>query len=324
MKEFFKRRLSRIGEVLISSASRRLEEQTSDLSIQLRRLNSRFEAYLTLQAKMMAGWREDRDPEDSAYSIFSQFGEDGVLSRILDLLPETPKTFVEVGVEDYEEANTRLLASSGGWRGMVIDSGVENIDAIKSSDLYWKADLIALDAFVSAGNINELLAANEFEGEIGVLSIDIDGNDYWVWEALQVATPRIVICEYNSLFGSDKAITIPYDPNFDRTSAHPSNLYFGASLLALHKLAKSKGYELVAVEPNGVNAFFVHAKFLGPLKARDPVESFRLTQVRESRDEVGQMTFLAGQERLLAISSMPVVILDENRVAPLSDVEIVY
>ena len=99
-------------------------------------------------------------------------------------------------------------------------------------------DLKPVPAFVTAENINTLIRDNGFAGEVGILSIDIDGNDYWVWKAISCVQADIVICEYNSRFGSERAVTIPYDPNFYRTEAHSSNLYFGASIRALTLLGQ--------------------------------------------------------------------------------------
>jgi len=110
---------------------------------------------------------------------------------------------------------------------------------------------------ITAENINEVLLANSQAREIDLLSIDIDGNDYWVWEAITAIEPRVVIIEYNASFDSDKSLAVKYDPNFDRHEKHMSGWYHGASLMALTKLANAKGYILVGCESQGVNAFFV-------------------------------------------------------------------
>ena len=126
------------------------------------------------------------------------------------------------------------------------------------SKLREKRDRVKIvQAFVTAENINEVLATSGFEGEIDVLSQDIDGNDYWVLKALEVVQPRLIVAEYNVFFGPERNVTIPYDPNYNRWQAHESGFYFGASLGALTKLAESKGYVLVACVSSGGNAFFV-------------------------------------------------------------------
>jgi hypothetical protein len=113
-----------------------------------------------------------------------------------------------------------------------------------------------VQCFITRDNINEVLTENGITGDIGLLSIDIDGNDFWVWRAISVIRPAIVVVEYNHRFGSDAAVTIPYEENFDRTRTHPL-IYFGASLKALCWLAERKGYDFVGCNSNGVNAFFV-------------------------------------------------------------------
>ena len=130
-------------------------------------------------------------------------------------------------------------------------------------------------------NINDLIRENGCEGEIDLLSIDIDGNDYWIWEAVTACSPRLVIIEYNSLFGPDRAVTVPYDPEFDRhqvaKTIEGGNLYyFGSSLQALNQLAKQKGYRLILTEPRGVNAFFLRNDVGQEIPACDPSSAYRM------------------------------------------------
>src|SRR5262249_48095915 len=138
----------------------------------------------------------------------------------------------------------------------VIDGNADNINQLKNSDIYWRHELLAVAAFVTCENVNELIRSN-FSGDIGVLSIDIDGNDYWVWEAIDCISPWIVVCEYNAVLGDARALTLPYDPECVRTVAHHSNLYAGCSIAALKRLATAKGFELIGSNRAGNNAFFV-------------------------------------------------------------------
>ena len=115
------------------------------------------------------------------------------------------------------------------WRGLVIDGSKKNIEYIQNDEIYWKYDIVAKSSFVTAENINKLIEENGFVGSIGLLHIDIDGNEYWIWKAINVIEPDIAIIEYNSVFGCERAITVPYDPFFNRTKKHYSNLYAGAS-----------------------------------------------------------------------------------------------
>ena len=124
-----------------------------------------------------------------------------------------------------------------------------------------------VQCLVTPENINDVLRQNDVEGEIDLLSIDIDGNDYWVWKAITVLQPRVVVVEYNASLGVSRSVTVRYDRVFDRYKKHPSGWYHGASLAALTKLAAMKGYMLVGCESHGANAFFVrkdggHGKLL--------------------------------------------------------------
>lgn len=219
---------------------------------------------------------------DHEFQVFSQWGEDGIIQFLLRHVRVPEKTFVEFGVEDYMESNTRFLLVNNNWAGLVIDPSTENVQRIRQSNVYWRHNLKAVQAFVTAENINHLLAENGLSGEIGLLSIDIDGNDYWVWDAIDVVDPVIVTVEYNHRFGAKDAVTIPYDPGFDRGTAHPSKLYFGASLKALCLLAEKKGYAFVGCNRNGVNAFFVRRDRLpSSIRMVQPEEGFVAGQFGE-------------------------------------------
>ena len=168
---------------------------------------------------------------------FSQFGEDGIIRYLIDNIKISNNSFVEFGVEDYEESNTRLLLENN-WSGLVIESSKEFFEKIKMQDFYWRQDLKCVNAFVTRENINKILKKNNLAGSIGLLSIDIDGNDYWIWEAIDQINPDIVVVEFNPRL-KNKTITIPYDPKFERGNKF-TKLFYGASLLALFKLGKRK------------------------------------------------------------------------------------
>src|SRR5215471_15043314 len=156
------------------------------------------------------------DLADAEFRVFSQFGEDGIIQYLIQHVPIREKRFVEFGVGKYSEANTRFLLLNDNWSGLVIDGDPYYVDYIKKDRFYWRNDLKAVCAFIDRDNINALLEQNGFADGIGVLSIDIDGNDYWIWESISVTKPAIVVVEYNSVFGSRRAVTIPYDRSFDR------------------------------------------------------------------------------------------------------------
>jgi hypothetical protein len=247
------------------------------------------------------------DPNDWEFQVTSQSGEDGIIQYLLQRVPIEHKLFVEFGVEDYTEANTRFLLQNDGWGGLVMDGSAAHVAMIRQDALSWRANLNAQQAFITRENINDLLQRHGVTGDIGLLSIDIDGNDYWVWEAITAVQPRIVICEINPLFGPEAAISIPYDAKFQRGQAHFSHVYFGASLAALDHLARKKEYRLVAVTREGINAFFVRNDLTGSLKPLDGAQAWRPSPVRESRNAQGQLTFAPAAEQLRAIAHLPVV-----------------
>nr|WP_155253691.1 hypothetical protein [Bradyrhizobium japonicum] len=255
------------------------------------------------------------------FKVFSQFGEDGIIQYLVRKAQIAPQnhTFVEFGVESYDEANTRFLVLNDNWRGLIIDGSSSNIRRVRNSSIYWRHNLTAVDAFIDADNINDIIRSAGVSGEIGLLSIDIDGNDYWIWEKIDVISPVLVVAEYNSVFGARHAVTVPYQKNFVRARAHSSQLYWGASLKALVELGRRKGYAFVGSNNAGNNAFFIRLDRLNGQKELTAEEGYVESQFRESRDENGNLTFLSGAARLHAISEMLVFDLERNAVVRLRD-----
>jgi hypothetical protein len=261
--------------------------------------------------------------QEAEFQAFSQFGDDGIIQYLVQLLPIPYPIFIEFGVEKYTESNTRFLLLNNNWRGLVIDGDQENISYIQQDEIYWRYDLTAVCSFITAENINDLFVQNGFSGEIGILSIDIDGNDYWVWEKIEAVKPTIVIVEYNSVFGK-LPITIPYQADFVRTKAHYSNLFWGTSLGALCHLAEVKGYYFVGTNSAGNNAYFVKKDKLNlditpQLSPLTLEKGFTDSKFRESRNEQNQLTFLRGQERLKAIQGCEVYHVIEKKIFKIKD-----
>lgn len=235
--------------------------------------------------------------QDAEFKVSSQFGEDGIIDWLIERaeIPPVSQSFIEFGVENYREANTRFVLHNRNWRGLIMDGSDAMVAALEEDGLIWKHDISALPAFITRENINELISSAGYRGDIGLLSIDIDGNDYWVWEAIDVVRPIICICEYNAVFGDVFPISTPYDPSFNRTKAHHSNLYFGASIAALCSLAAQKGYRFVGTNSSANNAFFVREDYAkqfvgGSLKQIRALPSL----FRESRDKSGRLNYTNG------------------------------
>lgn len=272
-----------------------LEDRISRLQAALGRIESR-------QIQQAADLRA------AEFQVFSQWGEDGVIQWLLRQLPGVEAVFVEFGVESYAEANTRFLLVNDNWTGLVIDSNAAHVERLRQDPVYWRHDLRAECAAVTSENIDDLLAKNGIAGEIGLLSIDIDGNDYWVWNAITAIAPAIVVVEYNARFGPERAVTIPYDPGFVRSTAHYSCIYYGASLAALARLGDRKGYALVGCNRAGNNAFFVRRDRLpAGLVEKTAAEAYVPARFRESRTRDGRLAFLARHEELQILESLPLV-----------------
>jgi hypothetical protein len=260
------------------------------------------------------------DLHDAEFKVFSQFGDDGIIEHLVGRIavPRRAERFVELGVEDYREANTRFLLVNRNWSGLIVDSGDAHVRALDQGSLLWRHDLHAVMAFVERDNVNELLRGHGFDRDLALLSIDLDGNDYWIWEAVEVE-PLIVVVEYNSLFGAERSVTIPYEAGFDRTRAHHSNLYFGASLAALARLAEAKGYRLVGSNSAGNNAYFVRRDAAEGLPAPSVAEAYVESRYRESRDEAGNLTYLSGAGRVRTIAHLPVWDLEREELTTVGD-----
>ncbi len=252
------------------------------------------------------------------FKVFSQWGDDGIIQWLTNNIEFPNRTFVEFGVEDYSESNTRFLMTTNNWSGLVIDGSESNIKKITLSENFWKYNLTAVCAFIDTENINNLLSSAELDKEVGILHIDLDGNDYWIWKEINVISPIVVILEYNSVFGIEEAITVPYDKDFLRENAHYSNLYFGASLRALHQLSGEKGYSFIGCNSAGNNAYFVRTDYINDVICEIPLEAgYVISLFRESRDREGNLTFLSGADRIEKIRGLPVYNTENNQIEKL-------
>jgi hypothetical protein len=228
-----------------------------------------------VQARIDLAREPRHDLAEMGFQAFSQFGEDGILQYLVRATPSGPKSFVEIGVEDYRESNTRFLASKDAWHGLIVDASPGAGEMLAQTNLGVWRGIDFVQATVTRENVNDLLAP--MKGEIGILSIDIDSYDYHVWEAIQVVHPRIVVIEYRPFLGPDLPLTVPYS---QKAPDHPSALAYGASLNALVQLAHRKGYLLVGTS-DGPNAFFVREDALGSVRPSTPAKAWKTLHVRE-------------------------------------------
>lgn len=198
--------------------------------------------------------RNPKSLEPYGYKVYSQNDEDGIINEIFKRIGTTNKTFIEFGVQDGLESNCHLLLYYG-WHGLWIE-GSENYCKeiqIKFRPVIENGQLTVKNAFITRDNINDLFESEGFIGEIDLLSVDIDGNDLYVWDAIDIVNPRVVITEYNGKFPPDLEWCQAYNP----THIWNGTDWHGASLKAFELLGKRKGYQLVGTDLRGCNAFFV-------------------------------------------------------------------
>lgn len=251
--------------------------------------------------------------EEAEFRVFSQFGEDGIIQWLVHNVEIAQKTFIEFGSGDYSESNTRFLLMNNNWSGFVMDGDSANIESLMRWGDIWKYDLTAKPAFINKDNINKLITDAGYTGDIGILSIDIDGIDFWILNEIDCVSPRILICEYNNIFGADKKVCVPYDESFDRTKAHYSGLYWGASIAAFCQWAEKNNYYYMGSNSTGHNAFFVRKDCIRPDKIPQNAKVFVECKYSESRGEDGKLTFKRGREALECIKQMKVFNLETNR-----------
>jgi hypothetical protein len=198
---------------------------------------------------------------DVGFGVFCDADEDGILLFLLSVVGSGRKQLVELGSASPDASNSTNLLLHHGWTGLLVDADEQSVAYTRLA--YKRLGIIPptiIGAWITAENVNGILREHGPTGEIDLLSIDIDGNDYWVWRAIDAINPRVVCIEYQDIIGPERAITIPYDPHFSldcyEVNATQNN-YVGASLRAMVKLGASKGYRLVATNRYGFNAFFL-------------------------------------------------------------------
>jgi hypothetical protein len=236
------------------------------------------------------------------FKAFSQTDEDGILLYIFSIIGTVNKKSVEVCAGNGIECNTANLILNHGWHGLLVDGEQSLVEQgreyyRRNPNTYVYPPQFA-HAWIKRDNVNDVIAENGFEGEIDLLSIDMDGVDYWIWEAIDVVRPRVIVVEYQDIVGPERALVVPYSDNFDatkypRTRGMPN--FCGASLPAFKKLADSRGYRLIGCNRYGYNAFFV----------RNPIAQDHLPEV-PIKDCFGHPKVIWGmKERFPTVAHLP-------------------
>jgi len=198
---------------------------------------------------------------EKGFSIFSENKEDGLLLYLFSIIGTTNKKCIEIGCGYGSECNTANLLIHHEWNGLLIDAGEKQTAHAKR---FFKTQIrkknsrpAIVNAHITKKNVNSIVDKYSFSGEVDLLSIDIDGVDYWIWEALNVCKPRVVVVEVQCIWGSERSVTVPYDDRFEAGFVEGYGIYSGGSLAAFNKLASKKGYRFIGVESSGYNAFFL-------------------------------------------------------------------
>jgi len=204
------------------------------------------------------------------YKITSQNNEDGIIDYIFSKIPNK-KYFIEIGFGYYEFNSLNLIKK--GWQGKLIDINTEESIALRSNlnKYYPKSKVEVINTKVTKENINKLALKKDLNKEIDFFSLDIDSNDYWILQFMDLSNVNVLCCEYNHWLGKDHRLTIAYDENFKFID----NGIWGASLLALTDLLSSKGFSLIAVESSGTNAFFINNQLAKNFEILSPLKSFK-------------------------------------------------
>jgi hypothetical protein len=237
----------------------------NELQDRLQCLDRETQVLLSVKYKELLNSRSPLpDIADIQFRSHSQNQEDGILLYIFSLIGSTNKKVVEICAGDGIECNAANLIINHLWVGLLFDGNKQLIDRgkqyyVENQDtLCMQPSLV--HAWVTAENVNDLIRNSGFvEGEIDLLSLDMDGIDYWVWKAIDCISPRVIVLEFNWAWGTERSVTIPYQPEFtwDRKNERNALQYYGASLPAFVKLGREKGYRLIGCEHWGFNAFFI-------------------------------------------------------------------
>jgi hypothetical protein len=266
--------------------------QTSILSTKIQRMN-----YTMLD-----------DLRQAELKVFSQNGEDGIIDYCLETIGVKNINFLELGSSDFVECNSRfcnLLRNSGTY---LVDSKMD-INKLRNDfeDRFINSKIFCKNAWISTDNINNIIQDATIKlGRLNVLSIDLDGNDYWILKNILDLDFDLIIVEYNPTLSSNLPVSVPYDTNFDRTKKHYTYKYYGATLEAYVQLLKKRNFKFIGATSQGTNAFFVsnvHAsKFQKVIKS---VDDYKNVSSREARNRQGVLSFISIEEERYLIKDLP-------------------
>jgi hypothetical protein len=253
---------------------------------------------------------------DAEVKVYSQWGEDGILDYLCERIGISKPKVLEIGAGNFTECNSRFLAENRNASVFAVDGRDDLIPSVERNPMRWRNHIFAYQTWVTPNNINEIIMkSRESIGTLDVFSIDLDGNDYWILEAAGLESVSIVVVEYNPLFGHKRAVSVPRDDTFNRSSKHYSCLYYGASLKAFKILLEKKDFVFVGTNRVGNNAFFVSRSSanLIPLKISEDYSIYTDWRVRETRTINGNLSFASGYDRVAEISEQTLIDIETGK-----------
>ena len=261
-------------------------------------------------------YEQVKDLTETEVKIFSQNGEDGIIDYLIQRLNLDNKNFVEIGVGNYRESNTRFLYNRFHPKGLIVDYIDDMEKKVKPFMNLWKGDLRICNKKINSENILKLLDGS-CDFEVDLFSIDIDSIDYWIIKKLKKNISKIFVAEYNPVFGAKLEITVPNISGFERRNYHYSNLCYGMSLKALINLMDQKGYYFIGVNLQKINAFFILKKFkkekFFPSIEIKNLDNYTNSNIRDSRDKNNNLNYLSGDKKIKEIEECEVINLKDNK-----------
>lgn len=248
---------------------------------------------------------------DAEVRVFSQWGEDGVLDYLCEALGLARPSAIELGAGNYLECDTRFLAEYRNAAVTVVDARGDLAKTVQRLPLWWRTTIDVRNQWITPDTVGPLMEqAKVAYGGLDVVTLDIDGNDYWVAEAMDLAGVSIVMVEYNAVFG-DRPVTVPRQDGFVVADAHPSGVYFGASLAAFVDLFEKRGFAFVGANRACCNAFFVPVERIGSLSITIPevgdLSRYTDYRYRTARDGKGRLAGLTPSQTRHLIRNLPLV-----------------
>tara|TARA_A100001015_G_scaffold231373_1_gene261946 strand:+ start:1549 stop:2472 length:924 start_codon:yes stop_codon:yes gene_type:complete len=284
--------------------------------------NKRFEKNLISQAvlkikSLRQNYKFVKNLRKAEFKIFSQNGEDGILDFLISSINIESIKFVEIGVGDYIECNTRLITKLYPFNGLVCDPNQNLLNNIESYKNEFRGNLKTYNDYVSDENIKKILEENDFIQNLNLFSLDIDGNDYYILNELPPGLSDIFVAEYNQNFGPDLEITIPKIKNFNRFKYHYSGLCYGVSLKSLIKLMKDKKYKFIGCNTHCCNAFFLKEDLIKKnqilIEPNNNLETYFNDYICDARSVSGELISLKIKDRLQIIKDCNVINLSNNK-----------